>query len=326
MADEWYWKHHGETRGPISTEDLDDLIRHHRIDNRDELRPVDSPEWISGEAVKAMFTQANAKDTGNATVDAAARLLQQKRIPDTNTGPAGSPTGIGDNLVSAAKGLAGLLSGLLDLVLTGISTALFSLRRLYHPWLVLGVAALILISIPLGRLDLTGAENRRIYNRYSQILTEALQLQSEEAGEAEWERLRKEYLDEVRTSQTELKKVALKHALRSRLWQWDFQATNFLARRDLIQLSYTIERLLSVPKEKRPEYFGYAEKLFTSTTDAITGKTLQQLKLQAASGSNSKKPAASNAGIDPMIAGILVVDALLLVGGGVFVWRRWIRR
>lgn len=324
MADEWYWKHRGETRGPISTEDLDDLIRHHRIDNRDELRPVDSPEWISGEAVKAMFT--NVKTSENATVDAAARLLQQRRIPGTNAGLEGSSTGIGDTLVSAAKGLAGLLSGLLDWVITGITTPLFYLRRLYHPWLVLGVAALILISIPLGRLDLTGAENRRIYDRHSHILAQARQLHSEEAPEAEWERLRKEYLNEVKTSQLELNKAALKYANQSRLRQWDFQATNYLARRNLIQLSYTIERLLSIPKEKRTGYLGYADRLFASTTDAITGKTLQQLKLQAASGSNSKKPAASNAGIDPMIAGILVVDALLLVGGGVFVWRRWIRR
>jgi hypothetical protein len=222
--------------------------------------------------------------------------------------------------------LAGLLSGLLDWVITGITTPLFYLRRLYHPWLVLGVAALILISIPLGRLDLTGAENRRIYDRYSHILAQAHQLQSEEAGEAEWERLRKKYLNEVKTSQAELKEVALKHALRSRLWQWDFQATNFLARRDLIQLSYTIERLLSVPKEKRPEYFGYADTLFASTTDAITGKTLQQLKLKAATAEKAKKPAASTTGIDPMIAGILAIDGLLLVGGGVFVWRRWGRR
>lgn len=123
-----------------------------------------------------------------------------------------------------------------------------------------------------------------------------------------------------------MNKAALKYANQSRLWQWDFQATNYLARRNLIQLSFTIERLLSIPKEKRTGYLGYADRLFASTTDAITGKTLQQLKLQAATAEKAKKPAASTTGIDPMIAGILAIDGLLLVGGGVFVWRRWGRR
>ncbi|WP_437222544.1 GYF domain-containing protein [Planctomicrobium sp. SH661] len=86
MAKEWYWKHRGELRGPISTEDLDDLIQHHRIDNRDELRPVGSSAWLSAEAVKEMFASALSKPTEKSTMKAAARLLQQRRFHAASEG------------------------------------------------------------------------------------------------------------------------------------------------------------------------------------------------------------------------------------------------
>jgi len=324
MMDEWFWKHHGETRGPISTADLDDLIQHHRIDNRDELRPVNSTEWISGETVKAMF--AGAQETENATVDAAARLLQQKRIPGSNTNSTSSATTFGENLAGAAKSTAGLLSGVLDLIITGISTALFSLRRLYSPWLMLGVAVLILISIPLSLLDVTGAETRRIYHTYSQILEEARQLHSEEAAEAEWDRLRMKYQNEVKASQSWMKQAALKYAPQWRSWQWDFEATNYLARRKLIQLSYAIEEILSGSKARRTKCFIYVDESYAAATDAIRGKTLEHLKAQTVTARKSPKPAESKNRLDPTIAGILVIDGLLLIGGGFFVRRRLIRR
>lgn len=324
MAAEWYWKHRGELRGPISTEDLDDLIRHHRIDNRDELRPVESEDWLSGETVKAMFARARAGDTEKSTVDAAARLLQQRRLP-------GAGEGKGKNLfqsIPLADGLksaGAMLSGLFDQIITGLSSALYSLRCFRNRWVALIVAAILLLSIHLGQRDFSGAENRRIYELYSQLLSEVRRLQSIKASDAEWMHFQETQKDAFNASRESLKRIDRKFPGRYRPGCYDFEQENGQARFELIQAGYRFQELLQMGKDAKPDAVTGAEKSLTNIQDVFSGKFLTQLKIARSKPSVRKSPAASNTGIDPLIAGIIAVDGVLLLGGGFFLWR-WLAK
>jgi hypothetical protein len=61
MAEVWFWKHKGQTLGPLSTDTLEGLVKEHRIFDRDEVRFVKSNEWITGAQSKALFSGADGR-------------------------------------------------------------------------------------------------------------------------------------------------------------------------------------------------------------------------------------------------------------------------
>lgn len=58
MATHWYWRHEEVTSGPVSFQELAGLVRDHRINEDDPVRPDYSKEWQTAESVIGLFYMA----------------------------------------------------------------------------------------------------------------------------------------------------------------------------------------------------------------------------------------------------------------------------
>ena len=199
MGEQWYWKHRGETLGPLDTGELERLVQHHRVFDRDEIRLAGSDEWLSAADVKAMFAQHEDE----ATSEAASRLLDQaahrqlhlpvegsshRRLAFLTDTIGTSGTAIVRTVKEASDGILGHISDGFAWILSLLAPLMN--RKLGVAVLIVGVTALILTKTDFG-----GFENRRTYDKLSAAYEQMQTLHAtEELSPKQWQ----EFQDQTR--------------------------------------------------------------------------------------------------------------------------------
>jgi hypothetical protein len=73
-GERWYWRNHGEIRGPLATAELDALIQQNRLADSDAVRLESSDEWIPAAEIRKLF------QAGDQPANTAARLLETAAV------------------------------------------------------------------------------------------------------------------------------------------------------------------------------------------------------------------------------------------------------
>lgn len=325
MENQWYWKDEQDLLGPLSTEELERLIQQGRIADHDEIRPEGSEEWLSGEAIKAMFVSARAESDSttddSTTAGAASKLLSQTRLQPWN---AGQSTNTGRSHL--ARGLAntgGVVSSLLEWVAMGIVAVAQRLPGLRKRWITVFVAVAILGSLLLQGIDLNGGENRRIYQQFSEMIQLLQHKRDLGADPSEWQQLQQTLLPQIEEAKAKLLRLEERYPrtlVRTRKWRFDFEVGNSWTRRNLIQVTYPLSEIIRQGASATPAAFERLEHEMGTVQRHLSGKFMEEYRARKAKLRKGKPE--GTGGVDLMTAGIVGVDLLLVLGAAVFFLRR----
>lgn len=78
MSHHWYWQNRGTTYGPLSTDELESLVRRHRVLDDDSLRVDGTDDWVSGLEIKALFAESLQGNVGETAAESAANALSHR--------------------------------------------------------------------------------------------------------------------------------------------------------------------------------------------------------------------------------------------------------
>ena len=333
MEQEWYWESGGTSHGPVTTADLEGLIRHRKIGDADRVRLDGTSDWLSGADVRTMFASAATSQAENPAEVASRALAEQSRARvggATGGGrPAFDPSPVLSFPIRILQAIVGGCGAVLSLLFGWIprpgsspvergaprESKLANLRDtincvfewlwlalLRHKVAVLTITALVLTSIAVKEIVFADYENQRAFAELSAI-------------GAQVERLHGVVPPDVRDKQlavvTDLKE---KLESKARNAPWDRNAywtesgfRRASARANLIKVCEGLEAILRSKSGSENLRRAFTQQL--TSADKLIGQN------KAASASLIQS-------IDPTIVAIVVVDVLAL--GGVVIW--WRRR
>lgn len=335
MESQWYWERVGETHGPVTTDELESLIRLHKIRETDRIRLDGSEEWLSTIDVRTMFESSGAGGS-NSPAASATRALAERRRMHLSVDEVPVDYDVSSYLSLPWRVLKGIgwgcgyvLSEILDRIpiprlkrgrdnapresaLTTCRNALDNASEwgwiqtlIRHKVALFSILALILTSIVVKEVVFADFDNQRAFAQLSAIGNQIERLQGVMPPE-----VREKQLATVTALRADLESKARNAPWdRNRYWT----ASGFrraTVRYKLIKACEILESLFSSnadPEHLKRVFAGQLE-----STDQLMGQN---------------KAAQSNLiqSIDPMIAGVVIVDGLAL-GGFVVWWRRRARK
>jgi hypothetical protein len=318
MSHQWYWQHHQDSLGPLTTEELEELIRQGRIANTDQIRTANDKEWLTGEAVKAMFATGPA-DSSQTPAQAASQLLAQARhFPGKGTA---SPT------TSPTSGMIRLFSdwtsGLTEWAAQGIVVIASYWPRVAGRWMTLAVFVAILGSFFIRGIDFDSGENRKIYQEFAQTIQLIKTQRDSKAGNAEWLPLRETFIPKIASAKKQMEESYARYGY-ARQRTLDFEIENSTARAALIQTSNHLVQILNEGKTFKPETLDRAELEMQKVEQVFSGAFISDhhAKWSMQPLQNPLPQQCWLPAVDPLTLGFIVTDALLVFGAIGYFWRR----
>ncbi len=355
MADHWYWQTAGEQYGPLSTAELEDLIRRNRVQDADQIRVEGSADWLPAAQVRAMF----AAPDGSLTPES---LATGSPVPESGVSP---ETGA----QSAARVLAGIerqrmqatadevgwseqLAALIGKTLRspfGFVTLAFDLlcsslgifKGLFGRKLVLGVIGLVLLAIVLKNLEFGDRTAKEAHEQIAEAWDELQEMKNRKASPEDLAEFERETVAWLNPTLKSLGESAIQNETGIRLSAlWSNSHLNAAqAQRSLIAAGGVLKESLAEAARPRPQSQSSSRIVTDRNGRRIPPLGRKQVTLppesrfvdlmSVAQGFlngeiKNRAPLATAAwpAIDPLLAGFVVVDLGIVTGGVTFWWRR----
>jgi len=313
MAEEWFWKHKGQMLGPLSTETLADLVQKRRVFDRDEVRFVESQQWINGGELKQLF----AGSPGASTSEAAAALLAHVRRPDGSSEPPIAELELPQLRAPGIEGLTGWLSGAITdavgwLFVAAALPLLVLFSRFGKP--IIAAAVFVTVGVIILRsLDLSRSRNQRVVNDLMDSGAQLHTLRNKKTSETEWAEFATQTRDWLRPTIAELQARARRFPLQGSHW-FEFERINARVRHDLLRAASALDKEL----DQGPLQLGDPVAF-----NSLLSEALNTLEGNEFRGWNQPRgPARPAADVDALTIAFIAFDVLLLVGGVAY----WLRR
>lgn len=307
MTEQWYWKHRGQTIGPLDTEQLGELIRRHRVFDRDEIRLATEAEWISGAQIKALFVEGRA-----ATAEVASKLLSEAARGQLNRGvEAAQDASLFEGWLRRLRSVPELPAGLIGAVL---SRLLALLVAAFESKVLRSALCGVFVVGLLVAFYYRSQENRRVYDRLWAAAEEVREIQAvpvTEFSPERWRQLQAETRAWLEPTIKSLESAAARHPAGQGSW-FETRATGS-ARRHLIQAARDLQCMLT----EIPAPSGCSLHFL-----AAMEKARRDLSGRAASTGSGAAGPDSEKSYDRLTAAVIAVDVILVIGGLVY----WLRR
>lgn len=297
MAEQWYWKHRREMHGPVTTEELLQLAASHRLTAHDQIKVGESGNWCRAGDVEGLFPsaatppQTATSETSAAAADLLANVHRQQLQLAGGSSPNNRarwrvPVGVVRQFCQTCLEWSGDVLG----VLLGV---------LIRPGVRWGLAATLIVAGIAG-VAYTWNQRQTLHQRACdslvQIRQELTSLRTRNASPSEWA---------AATHKAEAQREAIVRELERASRPSDPVVLDLLwASRDYLP---QILGQASTPPEAAVSRF---------ELHLTRAKRLLARRYQRQSQRQSADP------VDWTMVSIVIVDGLILLGGGVFVLRR----
>lgn len=343
MNEQWFWQTQGESYGPLSTNELEDLVRRGRIGDEDLIQLGGTQDWLPAGEIKSLFLEGEATASNEtSSADAAARVLRRAAFLQAGgTGDEEAPRfGALRKLAARATTLSGLpmaAAGFVDLVFSWLW------------WLVgrkstLVMAALLLVAVVLRNVEWTDTLAHDSRELLAEAWGEVQTMKQRGATPEEWTAFESETLDWLVPTTKLLETAALKNQTGINSWM-SSRVRKSLGQQQLVSASCILRDVLAevrqgkskTPDEPSPvrgrKRRSVRPLLLLAQVDS-TPETLFAQRMNAADAflagtipttevTGGPPPAAEP--IDPFFVGFIVLD-VTLVGGGLCWWMMRRRR
>lgn len=175
MPEQWNWQNRDETVGPLTTNELEDLIRQHRVNDSDQIWLAEGGQCISGVEIKRLFTQGTSLAPEVSPSEAASRsLIQLRQVRPKGRVESKPDLGMpGRILRYSAEFIADLSTRFSNILVASFGTVTSRLNSKIS----LAVLAVIIVLLAIrytGFIPFESIENQRVYARLN-ITSERLQ-------------------------------------------------------------------------------------------------------------------------------------------------------
>lgn len=193
MSIQWYWKTRGQVRAPISTHELERLIRQSRISDADQFCLAESDDWMSAAEVKALFAESKDSSSSGTTSESAARLLSSSphthlKRPDEGESRTAA---LSDLLRKGGRGLTGIVGNIGDWLATGVGS-LSKLNALLGRKTTLAVLAVLFLTILFKDVELGDTQTQDAFEQFSTTWNQMQAMQQQGVSEAEWKQFQQQ--------------------------------------------------------------------------------------------------------------------------------------
>lgn len=187
MEPRWFWRSAESLYGPLSTDEVAQLIRRKRISDTDELRIDDEGEWMAASSIKALLDVSEEARSAHTASDSAAHVLKHaasSRLSYSGAGSAKAPL-TGRLVACAGYRLAAFIAYLPCSVRAG---ALFinRLRWLLNRKLTLAVLAVFLLAVVFKDRERSDWAHQETLVKLSTVWEHSQSLRERSASAAEW--------------------------------------------------------------------------------------------------------------------------------------------
>lgn len=313
MSPQWYWRTQGDARGPFSTEELERLVRQNRIADTDQIRLGQTDEWMSAADIKATFAGSKEPSSSETPSESAARLLSHAdhaRLSRQVEGASRS-TALAGLLRKGGRGLTGILGTFGDWLAAGLEQ-LSRVRILLGRKATLAVIVIILLAVIFKNIDLGGTQNQEVFDQLSITWDQIQSLKERGGSEAEWKEFQQQTLAWLNPMLQSIEETANRKSI-VRQSRTSSGGNDALARRELLWAGRTLREMLEASSPPR----AVEQRFLSHMSDAHTFLT-EEPSIRPSEGEGATAQAVK---MDPLLAGMLLLDAVL-IGGVAFWWWR----
>ena len=339
MDHQWFWRTDGETYGPLSTDELEDLVRRGRIRGSDQIRLEGSDKWLPADEVRGMFLSPDEGSPVESAAQSAARVLagaSRQALEHEAERPSFSAK-LASLIGKSARGPAGLLALFFDLLWSGLDR----LKGLFGRKITLGVIALLLLAILFKNLEFGDTQSRDAHEQIAEAWEEMQAMKNRHASPQEWAEFERETLAWLEPTLESLGESAVQNETGihpTALWS-NSHLTAALTQKSLIASGGILKEVLADARRPKAEA-APARKIVTDRNGKLVpplpqrqitlppeSRFADQMNVAQAflNGElRSRGQAATTAAtpMDPLMAGMVVVDVGIVAGALAFWWRR----
>ncbi|MFN0054836.1 MAG: DUF4339 domain-containing protein [Planctomycetales bacterium] len=338
MTQEWFWQTQGETYGPLSTDELESLVRRGKIDDGDLIRLGGTDEWQPAARIKALFADESPDES--ATVGAAARALEQAAQANERR-KAELEAQAGKFSWSSLVPSGGF--GITSLLTWGMALVELLIERV---WRLVGrksslaVLLVVLAALLASRVEWRDTQTAAMRERLARGWAQSRELKRREASADEWRALEQETLEWLEPAVRSLSDVALRNQSGVNGW-FEGRVRRGLAQQQLVSAANILREVLAAGKRGEPESAPAGERsrsarqpnrplLVLAQVDS-SPETLFAQRLNVAdaflSGAvptvpGGTPPPVEKSSTDPLLIGMVIAD---VVGALAFGWW-WMRK
>lgn len=315
MNPRWHWQTQGKMHAPISTHELDRLIRQNRISDADQLRLVGSDDWMSAADVKVLFADPINSALPGTTSESAARLLSHSP-PTALERPSESgalSTALADIGHQCGSGLSTVRGTVGDWLGTA-GEQLSRLATLFGRKTALVMLAIVLLAILVKDFEFEDTLTQDAVEQFAATFGQIQALQQREASGPEWKQFEQETLAWLQPAINELEVAANRHPIEGQYWT-DAGVDAARAGRETYFAAVTLRRLLQRGQAGDPELESSFLKCMGEVRLILTGEVaVRRREFQRRT--TPREPE------DPLLTRILVLDGIVVVGAAFWWWRR----
>lgn len=311
MAEQWYWKHKGNLLGPMDTAKLEDLVRHHRISDKDHIALADTNHWLTGAEVKSIFCEQSAAPSA----DVAARLLNDAARRQLNRSVIEVKTA--GALEAMSRSTKGSVGHALALVTDSLGTLIVHVLPLFNRKVLAGLLCVLTLLWMGKELDTLYFANRHIYGQLTESFERLQQLQERpirDVASSEWQTFQSETSHWLKPTIESLEAQSQANPASKAYWL-PYKAAAAHARWNLLAAAKDLHAMTiqaAVPTARSADFVRKMEAANHYLTGAQSPNQFQ------------RHSAAQVAPMNTATIGIVAVDTLLITGG-LFYWLAWRR-
>ncbi len=309
MQPEWYYHRRGQSYGPLSTEELENLVSRHELLPTDTVCVGKGGELLEGGHIIDMFTTAGRSAEPQAASESARKVLSE--IVDGRARRNGA-----ENLKSApfshsAKTANRVLQSaglMMETLLSQFAQAFAGFLALRHQKITLVFLLLCAVAYILKDVNFFGPDATTAALNQMMAIADELDLQQ---GSSASDQNAERFSETARTRLNPLLKDLQQQAARSpRLRSHYYTEAGYresIARSHLIQAGLVLKEMLN------------------SAGGDVTMRGNFQVRLASARrelGQGNLHSQSDETGTDPLMTSVIVADVVLVVGGGLWWWRR----
>lgn len=314
MSPQWYWKNQGNVHAPISTRELDRLFRQNRISDNDQFCLTGTNDWMSAAEVKALFAASNDSSSSGTTSESAARIVSNSpHIHIHAKQQIEAESWLGALTDMGGAGLSVILGSCCNWLKVA-GEPLSKLATLLGRKTALTMLAVFLLAFLFGDVEFGDSQTQDTAEQFATTWGQIQVLQQREASRAEWKEFEQETLAWLQPTVEALEETANRNPIDGFYWTtWGTDSAR--AQREIYFAGVTLLQLLKRGQEGHPVLEKSFLQCMGEARTILTGEVSTRRR-------EVQRAATRGDQVDPLAAGILVVDAVAIAGAGFWWWRR----
>lgn len=329
MSQQWLWKHQDKTCGPINTEELQDLISLNKILDSDQLQIVGKNEWVPATKIKEMFRRMNALKTGRSSQPDTMVLSKIENDKSLNSEEEHSTDK--EFLPTIIELVTQPIHAAVSMISNWTSDGADFIRLLIGPKTLLVIILLVLIGVAFRGTSINSTKSDRTSNRerfleVSETWVALEEFPQQSGSDVEWNHFKEKKRKKLEQIISDLGNLSTRDTSMTYCW--------FGSRRDVVAgqrvLLSATRYLLPIIDSNSPPNINESEswlrqkKVFStrmiSAHDLLSLGLPDQKQLWGQYANQDKQN--TSPVIKNLVAGLIVIDIVLVMGGGLYWWKR----